>query len=245
MNKTEIYRSDFDTSIMSRMDEVTLEETRILEDYAEQIGDLSKLALGWSEDYTDVVNMEDELANIKATFVDIEGYKTLLGGTPITFTKVGKTYKPMLSGIEIKGGLKHKLVAHLTKAIEPKIVNISGTPAVKYTIQYGTYGLEIYVFKNGNSFFKAFMSAKQDRKKKTIIRPKTYSHEEADKINGGAFPEIELDMLERALDLVDELENLCYKSDTIARAVSKRTDTNIYKIKELEARIIELEEEAH
>ncbi len=244
MNRPEIHRADFDTSIMSRMDEMNLEETRILEDYAKQIDDLSKLSLGWSEDYTDIISLENELANIKATFVNIKGYKTLLGGTPITFVKSGRIYKPTLNGVDITGLLKHKLVAHLTKAHEPKIVSINGTSAVKYLVQYSTYALEIYIFKNGNSFFKAFLSAKKDIKKKTIKYAKTYSHEPEDKINGNAFPEIELDMLERALDLVDELENLCYKSDTIARAISKRTDTNIYKIKELESRILELEEEA-
>jgi len=244
MNKMQIEREDFKTLLESRLDYRTKQEIIILEDYAKNIADLSKLALGWSEDYTDVIDLENELSEIKAEFIEIDGFKTLLGGTPVTFKKVGKVYKPMIGTVELTGSIKRKLVAHLTKAKEPKIIEISGTPAVKYTIQYTNYGLEIYVFKNGNSFFKAFMSAKQDRKKRTINRPNTYSMETSDKLDASMFPEAELSMLERALDIVDELEMLSYKSDSVARAVAERTDLQIDKINELEARILELEAEA-
>ncbi len=237
MKNTEIHRSDFDTSIAERLEYKSKEELEILEEYTKELDDLNKLALGWSEDYTDIINMEDELANIKATFINTSDYKTLLAGTPITFVKYGKTYRPELNGIEIKGSLKHKLVAHLIKGTPPKIVNINGTPVVKYTIQYANYGLEVYVFKNGNSFFKVFLSAKKNRSKNTIKRPKTYSYEEEDKTDGSIFPEIELDMLEKALELIDELDNLCFKSDTVAKVIAARTDSNIYRIKELEAEI--------
>ncbi len=243
MNKREIHRSDFDTSIAERIDYKTREELEILENYTNELSDLNQLALGWSEDYTDIINLEDELANIKATFVNIPGYKTLLGGTPISFTRYGKTYRPELNGIEIKGSLKHKLVAHLTKGTQPKVVDISGTPAVKYIIQYANYGLEIYVFKNGNSFFKVFLSAQKNKTKNTIKRPKTFSHELEDKLDGNIFPEIEMDMIEKALDLIDELENLSYKSNTVVRVIDTRSNLHIAKEVEYKARIQALEDE--
>ena len=224
MKKTQILREDFDTSLAEHLSENSRAELEILEDYSEKIADLNKLALGWAEEYTDVINMEDELANVKANFINTDDFKVTLGGTPITFVKSGKTYKAQLGGIDIRGALKHKLVAHLTHGVEPVIVDISGTPAVKYLIQYGTYALEIYVFKNGNSFFKKYLSAKQNKRKNSIHRAKTYSYEEEDKINGGAFPQIELDTLERALELVEELENLSFKSEAVRKMLDQRTN---------------------
>jgi hypothetical protein len=236
-------REDLTTNLQAAMELRTEEEKRVLEEYASKIADLNKLALGWSEDYTDVINLEDELAHIKADFIDTKDFKTLLGGTPIEFKQVGKTYRPYLGGIEIKGPLKRKLVMHLTHGIEPKVTVIGGTPAVKYLRQYSTYALEIYVFENGNSFFKAYASAKAMQRKNVVRRAKVYSYEEADKINAGAFPEIELDALERALELLEELDNLAFKSDAVARALKDRTDDQSYQIKELELEVEELKKQ--
>ena len=222
MKKTPIERTDFNTSLEERLSETSTEEMRILEDYTDQLDDLNKLSLGWSEDYTDVVNLEDELANIKANFVNIEGYNTLLGGTPVKFVKEGKTYKPQLGGIEIKGMLKRKLVAHLTHAVTPKVVDINGTPAVKYTVQYSTYALEIYVFKNGNSFFKAFMSAKQDKKKQTIKYGNTYNQGGDVEVDGNMFPEVELAMVDNAQELLEELQALVAKSASVKAMLKAR-----------------------
>jgi hypothetical protein len=237
---TQAYREEIATTLQQTLELKTREELQVLEDYASKIEDLNKLALGWSEDYTDTINLEDELSRIPATFVDTDDHKTTLGGVPIDFKQSGKTYKPYLQGVEIKGALKHKLVLHLTHGIEPKVITIGGTPAVKYLRQYSTYALEIYVFDNGNSFFKAYASAKAMQRKNTLKRQKTYSYEEADKINGNAFPEIEFDTLERALELLEELENLAFKSDAVARALRDRKEEQYQKIKELEMELKEL-----
>ena len=246
MSKREraIHRRDFDTSIAERLDYKTRQETAILEDYAKEVYDLNKLALGWSEDYTEVINMEDELSSIKADFIAAPGFKTTLGGTPITFTKAGKIYKPELSGVEIKGRLKHKLVMHLTKGVDPKIVSLNGTPAVKYVIQYSTYALEVYVFKNGNSFFKAYFSAKKDRPKQTNHYQKRLVVEVEDSIDGSMFPDMELQAVEDALLLVDELEALAKKSPAVAKILMDRDiATYAEQIGELESRVAELEDE--
>jgi hypothetical protein len=235
--KNGIKRDSLATNLAELMELQTREEKNILEDYAEKIADLNKLALGWSEDYTDVVNLEDELANIKADFVTNTKHQILLGGTPIDFKPSGKTYRPYLGGVEVKGMLKRKLVMYITHGIQPQVVDISGTPAVKYLIQYSTYALEIYVFKNGNSFFKAYASSRAMRRKNTINRPHTYSYEEADIVDGAMFPDMELDMLERALDLYEELENLAFKSRAVAKALAARGDDKEYRIQQLEAEL--------
>ena len=217
-----IETATFGTIIERTLELKTEEEIRTLEEYASNIDDINKLALGWSEDYTEVVNLEDELANAKGTFIHIEGHKVLLGGQPITFIKTGKTYTATLNGVHIKGNLKRKLVATLTHGTEPKITHIGTEAVAKYLVQYLTYALEIYVFKNGNSFFKVYMSSKAMRRKNTIQKPKTYSYEEEDKLDGNMFPEIELDMLERALELEEELTNLMFKSEAVTRAITAR-----------------------
>ena len=220
--KTAIKRKDVTNALEEAMSLKSDQDLRTLQEYTDKITDLNKLSLGWSEEYTDVVNLEDELANVKANFIRDERNKVLLGGTAITFKLIGRTYKPMLNGIEIKGMLKHKLVRFLVEGTEPKVTSIKSTPVLKYLVQYSTYALEVYIFENGGSFFKVYLSSKSMKKKCTIKYPKKYSIECEEKIDGNMFPQMELDAIDEALNLLEELTALSKKSEAVARVLASR-----------------------
>ena len=250
MKKTQVKRQSVTALLEEVMQMKSEEELRELENYTKEVRDVNTLALGWAEDYTDAVNLEDELSDIVATFITNDKHQVLLGGTPITFKHEGRTYKPMLSGVEIKGKLKRKLTAYLTMHIEPKAITVGLTPALKYIIQYSNYALEVYVFENGNSFYKAYLSSKKDQKKRTMHYSKTYVIEPEAVIDGSMFPEMEFSAVEEALELMEQLTTLSKKSIGAAKAIQDRSDYHLEnsieylsEIQSLEDRVTELEAE--
>jgi len=194
--------------------------------------------INWQEKINLPINLEDELANSK-TKLTLKSDGTLLAaGQPIEFKlNTYKQWKPHLGNIQVKGRLLNQLYSTLIATQEGELVIAQDQPAIKYVIQYGPRAIVILKTKRWISF-KPYASHKDA---KPVYIPKGfYLNENAltpEDLN--QFPEVELTMLDEALELHEKLEDLTKRSHAVANAMRIRTDSRIADLQE------ELEEAKH
>ena len=241
----QVIRESFDDTMAAIVDRLNNEKFNNMQEESESLAWKQQYRLNFEEELVDTVSLEDELAEATAVLILTSNNKIKISNQEVNWTKSRTTITPNLNSIPIKGKLKRALIAKLVDFSKYTEVTLYNKPFFKYNFQYGAMSIDFFTDNLGklSGFFKVRGTA-ANNKKHTIKRVKTYTNEVESKLNGDAFPEVELNMLEQALELVEDLETLCYKSDNIARAVAKRTDLQIDRIKELEAEILQLKEEA-
>ncbi len=194
--------------------------------------------INWQETSKNVINLQNELANIKTKLTLKPDGILLSAGQEITFKRNEyKSWKPFLGSIEITGRLLNQVVTLLTATQEGEVIVAQDQPAAKYVIQYGNRAIVIIKTKRWTSF-KPFASHKEA---KPIYIPKGfYLNENALTVDElDQFPEVEANMLEEALELHERLEDLTKRSHAVANAMRIRTDD---RIADLEEEIRELQQ---
>ena len=197
-----------------------------------------KERINWQEHLTLPINLEDELSNSKTKLVLNSNGTLTAAGQPIEFKLNNyKQWKPHLAKIQIKGRLLNQLYTTLTATQEGELIVAQDQPAIKYVIQYGTRAIVIIKTKRWISF-TPYASHKDA---KPVYIPKGFYLNEnaltAEDLN--QFPEVELNMLDEALELHERLEDLIKRSHAVANAMRIRTDDRIANLQE------ELEEANH
>lgn len=200
-----------------------------------------KAILKWQEELNSVVDLETELRSINLLYNIKPNGEITVGGQKVNFKKntFGKV-KPYLGNVEIKGKNVLNLVAKLLVDQKPEVYAWDDKLVRRYTLQIGIQKVEInQVIDSHIIWFKTGYSMKQMRK--PIRRVPTYTGREV--LNEAAFPEIAITKVDRAEELLEELEELARTSEAAAKTIQDRSDFNLEKIKELELEVEALQEE--
>ncbi len=235
----QILKESFETTMAQIVDRLNAEKHLELEEDSNKTAWDNSMAMIHQEELNDTVNIEDELANSKATLISTPDFKIKISNQPIEFKKIGKTLRPFLLDIELKGSLKRDFIKKVVNFNHYRKVIIYDKPMLKYNFQYGNMSIDFFTdsINKLTGFFKATLTSKVIKRQRYDYA-KTYTREPESKLEGYAFPMIEEQMHERALQLIEELDTLTYQSTAVARMLRSRKEDIILDLQE---RVSELE----
>ena len=235
----QILKESFETTMQQIVDRLNAEKHIELEEASDRTAWDNSMAMIHQEELNNTVNIEDELSNSKATLILTSNFKIKIANQPIEFKKIGKTLRPFLLDIELKGTLKRTFIKKVVDFNHYKRVTIYNKPMLKYNFQYGNMSIDFFTdsINNLTGFFKASLTS-QLIKRQRYNYSKTYTREPESKLEGYVFPMIEEQMHERALELIEELDTLTYQSKSVARMLRNRKEDTILDLQE---RVSELE----
>ena len=198
-----------------------------------------KAVLQWQEQLDNTVDLEEELRKIKLLYTVQDNGTVTIAGERVVFknNKYGKP-KPHLGAVEIKGRNLQNLVAVLITNQKPEVYPWEERIVRRYTLQIGIQAVEIHqVIDSHIMWFKTGYS--KDKLQRPYKRIPTYTGRE--KLDENSFPDIASQKADQAEALLEELEDLASTSDAAAEVIAIRSDLNLERIKELEAKVAELE----
>ena len=242
----QILRESFEDTMKSIQNDINREKFMSLEEENDKINENLKLnqefIFQFEEKLTSSVTLEDELSTLNATLILNNTNEVTIANQKVTFKVTGTTISPYLKAIKLKGKIKRAFISKVVNFNHYERVTIYDKAFLKYTFQYGAMAIEYFTndINNLTGFFKmkktSLINKKHFRK-----YPKTYTYQEASKIDATMFPSIEEDAATKAEELIEELENLAYRSEAVATILRDREIDQSYRIQELEKRIQELE----
>ena len=242
----QILRESFEETMKSMINELNRNEYMKLEQESNEKNDNLELnqefKLQFEENLTSTVTLEDELSTLNATLILNNNNEVTIANQKVTFKVTNTTISPYLGTVKLKGKIKRAFISKIVDFNHYERVTLYDKAFLKYTFQYGTMSIEYFTndISNLTGFFKmkktSLINKKHFRK-----YPKTYTYEESSKIDATMFPSIEEDAATKAEELIEELENLAYRSNAVAVILRDREIDQSYRIKQLEERIKELE----
>ena len=199
----EILRESFETTMQAIENELNRKKYTELENENDNLSFTQQYMFENYEDLTDTINLEDELANLPISLMTKGNNEIKLAGQKVVFKKSGKTLKPFLGDIEIKGRLKQKVIYAVIDFTKMKPVRLNGKPFLKYNFQYGIASIDFYTdnLKTLSGFFKQRLTSVHSKSYLRAIDVDRYAYREE------TNEEIEILKEENEM-LKDEIERL-------------------------------------